>query len=79
MGIAEDAGKQGDYVAYLLRMWRDSDDEEPPCPQQTAWRATLQSPHSGDRVGFANLDDLFDFLRGQTGSKPEADCVQNQV
>ena len=50
-----------DYISYLLRLWRvDGKDAEP------VWRASLKSSHSGERMVFARLDDLFDFLRGQT-------------
>ena len=44
--------------------------------ESARWRASLQDPHSGARVGFANLEDLFSFLRRETageadGSRPE--------
>jgi hypothetical protein len=51
------AKQQPDYVSYLLRLWRASDGEGP------AWRASLESPHTGERRGFASLDELFDFLQ----------------
>jgi hypothetical protein len=54
------ANQQPDYVSYLLRLWRASDGED------TVWRASLESPHTGERKGFASLDELFDFLRQQT-------------
>jgi hypothetical protein len=50
-----------DYVAYLLRLWRVRSDGK------TAWRASLESAHTGERQGFTSLDDLFRFLRQQTG------------
>ena len=74
MGITKDTGKQRDYVSYMLRMWQDSSDGESPRSNETLWRASLQSPHTGDLEGFASLDDLFDFLRGQAG----LDNVQNE-
>ena len=52
---------QPDYLAYLLRLWRVSSDEEP------VWRATLESPRTHEQVGFDSLDALFQFLRRQTG------------
>jgi hypothetical protein len=57
----EGAKEQGDYQSYLLRLWRVSDDEEP------TRRASLQSSRSGEQMGFAHLEELFDFLRRQTG------------
>lgn len=63
------AKEQPDYASYLLRLWRTSGEEK------TVWRASLESPHTGERLGFASLDDLFDFLRQQTGvsSDPSGD------
>jgi hypothetical protein len=55
------------YVAYLLRMWGEKSG------RTTEWRASLQDPHSGDRVGFADLDELFGFLRWQTGAGADFD------
>jgi len=48
------------YFAYLLRLWREQGSEV------TRWRASLQDPHSGKRLGFAHMEDLFDFLRRET-------------
>jgi hypothetical protein len=50
-----------DYISYLLRVWRSNGDE-------TAWRASLQNPHTGERIGFASLDEMCAFLRQQTGA-----------
>lgn len=52
---------QSDYLSYLLRLWRVNGEEK------AVWRASLESPHTGERNGFASLDALVDFLRGQTG------------
>jgi hypothetical protein len=53
-------GEQPDYLSYLLRLWRVGDDEEP------MWRASLKSAHTGQQVGFGNLEELFEFLRLRT-------------
>jgi len=55
-----------DYLSYLLRLWRVCE-RGPPDWQAPIWRASLQSPQTGKRVSFATLDDLFAFLREQTG------------
>jgi len=52
------APTQGDYLAYLLRIWREG-------KGRTPWRASLQSPHTGEQLGFGCVDDLFDFLARQ--------------
>ncbi len=61
------AGEARDYVAYLLRLWREKGGES------SRWRASLQDPHSGERVGFASIEELFLYLRRETGDLPEPD------
>ena len=79
MGIPKRKGNPRDYVSYLLRMWRDSANEGAAPLNEAPWRASLQSPGTGDRVGFASLDDLFAFLRRQAGLGPAAgDEVQEE-
>ncbi len=59
------------YLSYLLRLWRVSDDEGP------TWRAVLKSSHTGEEVGFGRLDALFDYLRSEAGLEPgknEQEC-----
>jgi hypothetical protein len=60
------AGEVRDYIAYLLRLWREKGGAS------TRWRASLQDPHSGERVGFASLEELFGYLRRETDDQPES-------
>jgi len=53
------------YLSYLLRLWETSDGEE------RIWRASLESPGSGQRRGFASLKDLACFLEAQTEHQDE--------
>jgi hypothetical protein len=64
MSVPKETRKQKDYVSYMLRMWRDDGDEKAAASTEAPWRASLQSPRTSEMVGFASLDDLFDFLRG---------------
>jgi hypothetical protein len=59
-------GEVSGHVSYLLRLWREKG-------RAATWRASLQDPVSGDRVGFAHLDDLVAFLREQTVPAPPAE------
>jgi hypothetical protein len=43
-----------------------------------AWRGSLESSLTGERQGFANLDELVEFLRDRTGIVAEAEGNQNQ-
>ncbi len=55
------------YLSYMLRMWETSDGES------QVWRASLESPGSGQRRGFADLQSLMDFLADQTERQDEQD------
>jgi hypothetical protein len=52
------------YRAYLLRLWQVSDKGQATC------RASLENIHTGERLGFASLDRLVDYLRAQADVKP---------
>lgn len=52
------------YLSYLLRLWAVGPEDTP------SWRASLESTRSGERLGFASLDDLCHFLREQITSLP---------
>ncbi|MBM4464520.1 MAG: hypothetical protein FJ014_02945 [Chloroflexi bacterium] len=56
-----------DYLSYLLRLWRVGKEE-------AVWRASIESPHTGQRIGFASLEDLFTFLE-----KKVCQVVQGQT
>jgi hypothetical protein len=64
---AQVSQERRDYLSYLLRLWRESDGEVP------VWRASLRSSHTGETVGFASLEELFEFLQGQIGVLPPVD------
>ena len=53
--------ESGDYLAYMLRLWRVDTDAGP------VWRASLESPHTGEQHRFADLESLFEFLEAKTG------------
>jgi hypothetical protein len=72
MGVAMSHEKAGDgeaqdYVAYLLRLWRETGGES------NRWRASLLDPHSGERVGFGSLEELFEFLHRQVVAATHSD------
>jgi hypothetical protein len=54
------------YVAYMLRIWMTEEAGKP------AWRASLESPRSGDMLYFPSLNRLFQFLECG-GNSPERD------
>lgn len=54
MNSARDATDKK-HVVYILRMWRAG-------TADSAWYASLENPHRGERIGFENLERLFAFL-----------------
>lgn len=71
-------GERVDYLSFLLRIWRMPHDENAcrsdgePCrgTDRPGWRASLERPNTGERLGFGSLEDLFSFLRAQVGLAP---------
>ena len=60
------------YVAYMLRLWHAGS-----LGGQPVWRASLENPHTGERLAFGDTRALFAFLadlttfRAEFGSIPE--------
>jgi hypothetical protein len=52
-----------DYVSYLLRLWQTGNEEK------AVWRASLENPLTGERQGFASLDELIAFLKARIGNQ----------
>ena len=50
------------YFAYLLRLWRVNS------TGILSWQASLEDPHNGKQIGFADLVSLFSYLKDQTGT-----------
>jgi hypothetical protein len=65
--------EQPGYQAYMLRMWRVEAEEG------TVWRASVESAHTGERHGFANLELLFAFLEEKTGELAQREVRPKDV
>jgi hypothetical protein len=59
--------KQRRYLSYMLRLWETSNGE------RQIWRASLESPGSGQRHGFASLQSLIEFLEARTKHQDKQD------
>jgi hypothetical protein len=66
-------GEQPAYLSYLLRLWQVDTERGGPQGGGTVWRASLESSLTGERQGFADLDDLFEFLRRQMAAVTDTD------
>jgi hypothetical protein len=56
---ADDTTTRLDYASYLLRLWREDSDDH-------VWRASLEDPLTGERMGFGSLQALFHFLQRES-------------
>jgi len=59
--------KQKRYQSYLLRLWLTADEKG------SVWRASLEDPHTGERLTFATLERLVAFLEDQCAQYPDHD------
>jgi hypothetical protein len=58
--------KKRPYMSYLLRLWQIKE------KGKLVWRASLESPGSGERAGFGSLEAVFHFLWQQTATLSNA-------
>ncbi len=59
------ANEDTNYLSFLLRLWLANDDGEP------TRRVSIESPLTGERKGFANLEDLCSYLQYVTDVNAE--------
>jgi hypothetical protein len=56
------------YRSYLLRLWTVEGSGG------AGWRAALEDAHTGERVGFPNVEALFIYLRQITNDRAPREC-----
>jgi hypothetical protein len=56
---------QPPYHSYLLRIWQTGGE----MAARTAWRASLENPHTGEVLNFTSLEHLFEFLADQCNAE----------
>lgn len=54
------------YYSYLLRLWSSREGHA------AVWHASLEDSHSAERIGFADLEALFLFLKKKTGDPSQS-------
>ena len=59
------------YTAYMLRIWQEERNGRP------VWRASLETPGSGERRAFASLTELLAFL--ETDMESELEPAQTKL
>jgi hypothetical protein len=76
-GGRKEPGERRKYLSYLLRLWQVDTGVEGAGGSGMAWRGSLECSLSGERQGFASLDELLEFLYRQTGAMADADGKQS--
>ncbi len=61
--------RQNNNCSFIVRLWRGGQSETP------VWRAAIEIPETGKRIGFAGLEQLFAFLVDFT----ECNCELSKV
>jgi hypothetical protein len=64
--LAERSGSPT-YLAYMLRVWLAGSSAGQP-----VWRASLENPHTGERLAFGDVEGLFAFLSELLASPADA-------
>ena len=68
--------KKPHHLSYLVRLWRTEGF------QDFEWRASLEIPETGQRLGFANLEQLFvylmDLTEGQATTRPGTEKTETR-
>ena len=57
------------YMAFMLRLWRAAEHDI------WIWRASLESPHTSERRGFATLREPFAFLESDVGGAEQKQSI----
>ena len=70
--LREPRGQPG-YLSYLLRLWQVDSVRAGDGLDSRAWRGSLESSLTGERLGFTSLDELFEYLLFQTGAVTDVD------
>jgi hypothetical protein len=65
--VSED---QQRYLSYLLRLWQVES------KGQLVWRASLEASRTGERQGFASIDELLVFICQQTSTVKDPDKME---
>ncbi|TFG72518.1 MAG: hypothetical protein E4H27_02475 [Anaerolineales bacterium] len=60
-------------LSFLLRLWHVKENDH------WVYRYSLESSHSGERWGFADLDARRAFLRNQTDNQPYGDLDEGEI
>ena len=55
--MSNECDRSPTYLSYMLRLWQAGSRDG-----KSVWRASLENPHTGERVAFGDAKDSFAFL-----------------
>jgi hypothetical protein len=58
------------YLSYMLRLWQAGSRDG-----KSVWRASLENPHTGERLAFGGVEALVAFLAEKTDSPMDAEDI----
>jgi len=61
--MSNECDKSPTYLSYMLRLWQAGSRSGKP-----VWRASLENPHTGERLAFDGVEALVAFLAETTNS-----------
>jgi hypothetical protein len=61
------------YFSFLLRIWQEKN------KSRLTWRASLENPRDGERLGFSDIQSLLGFLTEITGNDQSWDDVDPET
>jgi hypothetical protein len=66
------------YLSHLLRLWCEGGEGDSGEAGGPVWRASLQDPYTGQRIGFGGPDEMFAFLRSRMAAQSGAQFEQDR-
>ena len=65
--MSNECDRSPTYLSYMLRLWQAGSRNGKP-----VWRASLENPHTGERLAFDGVEALVAFLAETTNSPIDA-------
>ena len=61
--MSNECDRSPTYLSYMLRLWQAGSRDG-----KSVWRASLEDPHTGERLAFGEIEALVAFLAEKTST-----------
>ena len=68
--MSNECDRSPTYLSYMLRLWQAGSRDG-----KSVWRASLENPHTGERLAFGGVEALVAFLVEKTDSPMDAEDI----